>query len=95
LIQKAFDGKSNEYQKTSGSFKITRPVDPSNIKWKNMQIKKCERSIRGLLVALTLFALLYLSFLVQVEVSDWRFENIIFEKIDCGVYKEQNNKNIF
>ena len=76
-------------------FHAQRPVDPSNVKWKNMQVKAPERKIRGLLVCLTLLALLYFSFLIQVMISNWRFDSETFEKIDCGAYKAQNNKSMF
>ena len=60
-----------------------------------MQIKISERFVRGFLVFLTLFALLYLSFLIQVLFSNWRFGNANYEKIDCTEFKTINNKNIF
>jgi len=40
--------------------------------------------VRGLLVLLSLMFLLYFSFLLQVVLNDYRFENKSFEKIDCG-----------
>ena len=52
---------------------VERPVDPSNIKWKNMQIKTNERVVRGILVMLTLLTMLYFSFLLQVNLNDQRF----------------------
>lgn len=60
-----------------------------------MQIKLSERYVRGFLVFLTLFALLYFSFLIQVLFSNWRFESQNYEKIDCTEYKTINNKNLF
>lgn len=99
-IQAAFDyskSEKNSAQRNQAalSFQVERPVDPSNIKWKNMQIKFSERMVRGFLVCLTLLGLLYVSFLIQVLVSNWRFESERFERIDCGVYKQLNNKSIF
>ena len=96
-IQAVFsrEGSGSKDNQEVPPFQVERPVDPSNVKWKNMQIRSTERSVRGLLVCLVLAGLLYVSFLVQVLVSNWRFENQRFERIDCGVYKSLNNKSIF
>ena len=52
--------------------------------------------VRGLLVLLSLMFMLYFSFLLQVVLNDYRFENKSFEKIDCGEkgysIKFRNNK---
>lgn len=40
--------------------------------------------MRGILVFLSLMFMLYFSFLIQVLLNDYRFENKSFEKIDCG-----------
>ena len=74
---------------------MEKPVDPSNIKWKNMQIKKPERVARGFLVTLTIGALLYISFMVQVIFSGWRFENSIYEKIDCAEFNSITSTDEF
>lgn len=76
-------------------FQAERPADPSNINWKNMHIKTSERCVRGFLVFLTLFALLYFSFVTQVLFSNFRFENGNYEKMDCTEFKTVNNKNMF
>ena len=45
-------------------FELDRPVDPSNILWKNMQIKSAEQGVRCFFVILTLACLIYFSFLI-------------------------------
>lgn len=102
-IQQQFDRRNRNNknlspeQKASAplDFQVERPADPSNINWKNMHIKLSERYVRGFLVFLTLFAVLYFSFLIQVLFSNWRFESGNYEKIDCTEYKTINNKNLF
>jgi len=95
-IQAAFSNQDPAQRNQAAlSFQPQRPVDPSDIRWKNMQIKLSERMVRGFLVCLTLLGLLYVSFLMQVLVSDWRFENERFERIDCGAYKQLNTRSIF
>ena len=95
-IQAAFSNQDPAQRNQAAlSFEPQRPVDPSDIRWKNMQIKSSERMVRGFLVCLTLLGLLYISFLIQVLVSDWRFENARFERIDCGPYKQLNTRSIF
>jgi hypothetical protein len=79
-IQSVFGPKNG---KATEDMQVERAVDPSNIKWKNMQIKTNEKFVRGLLVLLSLLALLYFSFLMQVVLNDERFETKSFEKIDC------------
>jgi hypothetical protein len=74
-IQTQFDRRNKDNTRPRLDFQVERPADPSNINWKNMQIKLSERFVRGFLVFLTLFALVYLSFLIQVLFSNWRFEN--------------------
>jgi len=65
-IQAVFGGtdKGSGDKQAVPSFQVERPVDPSNVKWKNMQIRSAERSVRGFLVCLVLAGLLYVSFLV-------------------------------
>lgn len=94
-IQTQFDRRNKDNTRPRLDFQVERPADPSNINWKNMQIKLSERFVRGFLVFLTLFALVYLSFLIQVLFSNWRFENGNYEKIDCTEFKTANNKNLF
>ena len=70
-------------------FTLQRPVDPCNVKWKNMHIKGPERCVRGFLVALTLLLMIYFSFLIQVNFNNLKFESDKFEKIDCTAYHEE------
>jgi hypothetical protein len=70
--------------KKGQEMQVERPVDPSNIKWKNMQIKTNEKMVRGSLVLMSLLTMLYFSYLLQVMLNDSRFENKSFEKINCN-----------
>ena len=64
-IQAAFSNQDPAQRNQAAlSFQPQRPVDPSDIRWKNMQIKFAERFLRGFLVSLILLGLLYVSFLV-------------------------------
>ena len=49
--------------------------------------------VRGVLVLLSLMTMLYFSFLIQVLLNDYRFENKSFEKIDCGEIND--SKTVF
>ena len=77
-------------------FKVQRPTEPTNIQWQNMHIKSSEKCARGFLVCLTLLAILYVfGFLVQVLISNMRFQNTMFEKLDGEYDRAINNHALF
>lgn len=58
-----------------------------------MQIKGPEQTVRCFLVILTLLAVIYASFLIQVSFASWKFNNAIFEKIDCSAQHQGQNRS--
>jgi len=45
----------------NSDFTAERPVEPTNINWHNMHIKKSEKIVRAGLVLMTIFGLLYVA----------------------------------
>ena len=61
-----------------------------------MHIKSSEKCARGFLVCLTLLAILYVfGFLIQVLISNMRFQNTMFEKLDGEYDRAFNNHALF
>lgn len=48
--------------------------------------------MRCFLVILTLIAVIYASFMIQVNFASWKFNNAIFERIDCSAQHEGQNR---
>jgi hypothetical protein len=57
-----------------------------------MQIKGPEQSVRCFLVSLTLIAIIYVSFLIQVNFASWKFNSGIYESLDCAAEHQGVNR---